>query len=253
MIDITFIGTSGSILTKDYSYPSLLINHNLLLDCGEGTTQKLMELECIDEIKTICFSHLHNDHLLGVFSLLWYYWINKRKDPLNIVGPIGIRDTIEKIIDLINTPPDMRSCELIYHELEEQDSIEPIRLDYDINYVHMEHSIPTIAYKIKKADKSLCYAGDTKPNDKLIILARNCDLLICESTFPDDLKDTAHMYNHSTPSDVISIAQKANCKRIALVHISPPFRNKIQNAKNDLTQKFSGKILIPKDLFTCSI
>ena len=69
---ITFLGTAGSTLSEHRSYPAILINKDLLLDCGEGTTQKLLQVNAINTIKTIFFTHLHNDHLLGVFSLLWY-------------------------------------------------------------------------------------------------------------------------------------------------------------------------------------
>lgn len=36
---ITFIGTSGGFLGAEKSFPAILINDDLLLDCGEGTTQ----------------------------------------------------------------------------------------------------------------------------------------------------------------------------------------------------------------------
>ncbi|TXT60635.1 MAG: Ribonuclease Z [Promethearchaeota archaeon] len=250
---ITFLGTSGSVLTKENSYPSILLNDDLLLDCGEGTTQKLLHLNSIDSIHTICFSHLHNDHILGLFSLLWYYWINGRREKISIIGPKGIKDTFEQIIKLIHTPPDMKSCELEYRELEISNSINSISMGYAMEYVHMEHSIPTIAYKIMEKDVAMCYAGDTKPNRNLKELSEDCELLICESTFPDDQKEIAHKYNHSTPSDVISIAKEVNCKNVALTHISPPYREIVKKDKERLSKDFNGKIIIAEDLLSLSL
>lgn len=59
---ITFLGTAGSIMTENKSFPSILINNDLLLDCGEACTQKLLKLKFINTIDTICISHLHGDH-----------------------------------------------------------------------------------------------------------------------------------------------------------------------------------------------
>ena len=117
---VTFIGTAGSTAAKNKGYPAILINDDLLLDCGEGTTQKLVQINSIKNIKTICLTHLHMDHYLGLFSLLWYYWLHNRNDDLTLIGPIGTKDTVKKILSLVNTPESMmKSFKIIYKEIKE--------------------------------------------------------------------------------------------------------------------------------------
>jgi ribonuclease Z len=87
-----------------------------------------------------------------------------------------------------------------------------------------------------------------KPNENITALANNCDLLICEATFPDKMASVAHNLYHSTPRDAAEIASKANAKSLALIHISPMFSKLIQKFKKQAEKNFKGKVIIPNDL-----
>lgn len=254
MVNVTFIGTVGSALTADQTYSSILIDENLLLDCGEGTTQKLIKLNMINKIETICITHLHNDHIMGIFSLLWYYWIaSQRTRPLKITGPPKLEYTIKKILELINTPKDAFKFEIQMEELEDIEEIQILNgNEYKISAVKAEHNPISFAYRIEKMENgsSLVYTGDTRPVNRLIELARDCDLLICESTFPDEMADYAHKYGHCTPSDASELALKAGVPHLILTHISAIFQNKkeIEKFKMQAENSFKNKVKIARDL-----
>ncbi|MHA1270778.1 MAG: MBL fold metallo-hydrolase [Candidatus Helarchaeota archaeon] len=254
---ITFLGTVGSALTKDLSYSSILINDDLLIDCGEGTTQKLIALNCINKIKMICISHLHNDHFLGLFSLLWYYWILRQDPtPLKIVGPPKLAFTVNSILDLINTPNNVLNLE--FEMLEDNQEIQLINNDkYKIQSIQVEHIPISFAYRIEdpKSHKSICYTGDTRPNPNIIKLSNKADLLICESTFPDDMTEFAHKYYHCTPSDAAEIALQSHAKKLAITHISALFQNKssLNKIKKQAENKFKNNIIIAKDMMSLGI
>lgn len=250
---LTIIGSGGSIMSSSRSYPSYLINDEILLDCGEGTTQKLLQLNLIESINQICLTHLHNDHFMGLFSLLWYYWLTKSKEQITIIGPPETQSTIEKIMELTNTPADMGDFQIEYIELENSSKIQELRFDYTIKARKMEHGILTFGYRVEDGDSALTYSGDTAPNQNLIDLAQESDILINESTFPDKLQEQAHEYNHCTPSDAGDIAQSANVKQLILVHISAVFEDLIPDMKEDAAGKFEGEIIIGKDLMTQEI
>jgi ribonuclease Z len=246
---ITFLGTVGSFISKDRTYPSILINNNLLLDCGEGTTQNLLKIDMIQNITTICITHLHNDHFMGIFSLLWYYWINERKETLKIIGPADTKSTIEKILDLIHTPERMKSFEIEYIPLKDIIEIQSIEEEnYTIKANKTSHLDPTFALRVEENGKSVCYSGDTKPIQGLITFFDNCNLLIHESTFPDEFQNLAHQLYHSTPHDIADIANKSNCINIALIHISPTFHDQIDKFYTQVRKHFTGTIFIPDDL-----
>jgi ribonuclease Z len=245
---LTLLGTSGSIISKSRTYPSFLVDGHILFDCGEGTTQKLLKLSSIDSIDTVCLSHLHNDHFMGIFSLIWHYWISGNKKQLKIVGPVGTQHTLETIMKLSNTPESLGNFNIEYIELEDINQIQEIRGENCLNAVKVEHGFPAFAYSIKKNGKKITYSGDTKLNQKLINLAHESDILICEATFPDKLRKFAHKHNHCTPSDSATIARDSDSRRLILVHISPMFESTIPEMKKQAETVFSKEVIIGEDL-----
>ncbi|MFX1239257.1 MAG: MBL fold metallo-hydrolase, partial [Promethearchaeota archaeon] len=207
------------------------------------------QLGIIDSIKTICLTHLHNDHFLGLFSLLWHYWINQRSNDVTLIGPKGTQETVETILTLINTPKSMRSSyEVRYIELNE--TLEPRKVMgiMGITYISVEHRIPALAYKIERNGKSFCYTGDSKLVPTLIHIARGCDTLACESTFPDELADFAHKHYHFTPADAAELALETQCKKLILVHISSYFIDQLDIFKQQAEQKLRKSVILAEDL-----
>ncbi|TFF88837.1 MAG: MBL fold metallo-hydrolase [Promethearchaeota archaeon] len=255
---IIFLGTCGSALTADLTYSSILINQDLLLDCGEGCTNKVLKLGVIENLKTICITHLHNDHFLGLFSILWYYWIvTQRKESLKIIGPPKTEFTVRKILGLINTPKNALKFEMNFIELEDIETVQVIENNgYHIKAIKMDHHPISFGYRVEDSNKkSVFYTGDTKPNDRIVKISKNCDLLIIESTFPDDFSNFAHKYHHCTPYDAGLLAQKAEVKKLALTHISSLFQNEkeIKKIEKQAKKQFKNEVIIAKDLLTIEI
>lgn len=252
-LKITLLGTVGSVASKKRGYPAIVVNDNLLLDCGEGTTQKLIQLELIDTINTICLSHLHCDHYTGIFTLLWHYWIAKRTVDINIIGPKGIKETIEKIIKLVNTPISMRSCKLNYIELEENNEIQSIQNQHDIKGMKTNHVPLTFAFRISDGNKSMCYTSDTGPCKELVNLIKGSNVLITETTFPDKFSELAHSLRHSTPSDAAELAELSHCDTLVLFHISSYYEELLNNFKEEAERKFKKEVILAQDLLILEI
>ncbi|MEM2133670.1 MAG: MBL fold metallo-hydrolase [Candidatus Freyarchaeota archaeon] len=239
---ITFLGTAGSMITKSRTNPSVLVDEDLLIDCGEGTSQKLLAiLGDLSKIDSILISHGHADHIMGITSLLWAMWLsNRRNKDLKIIGPEYIEALVTSLLKLGYTPLD--------------------RLTFRINYAFDTHSYeniffkPTLhyptnfAYRIERRGKSICYTGDTAPCEGLIDLAEKCDVLIHEAAFPDELSNLAHKLNHSTPSDAGQLASKANVRILALVHWPDTFEGNESILIDQARRSFDGEIILAKDL-----
>lgn len=250
---ITFIGTAGSVISTTRSFPAILINNDLLLDCGEGTTQKLVGLKVINGIKTICITHLHCDHFMGLFSLLWHYFISGRKEGLEIIGPPQTKVTIEKIIDLMNTPVELRGFRIAFKELSDNDEIQTINANNLIKCVKADHVPVSFAYRIERENKVVSYSGDTHIHPNLTKLFKDSDLLICEATYPNKLSKMTTVYHHCTPSDAAEMALRANCKKLVLFHISSFFANDIENFKKAAETKLNKEVLIAEDLMIIEV
>ncbi|MEK6846546.1 MAG: ribonuclease Z [Nanoarchaeota archaeon] len=68
--------------------------------------------------------------------------------------------------------------------------------------------------------KKLTIILDTAQNQNCIEIAKNSDLLICESTYSAEEQEKATEYKHLTTAQAAEIAKKSKAKQLALVHIS---------------------------------
>jgi ribonuclease Z len=69
-------------------------------------------------------------------------------------------------------------------------------------------------------EKKLTYIPDTGYFAELKKLAKESDLLICESSFGEDFSEKAEEYYHLTASKAAKIAKEAKTKRLYLTHFS---------------------------------
>ena len=88
---LNILGTASALPTSDrYSSAHVLDVHGrlFLIDCGEGT-QMQMRRKGISFLKvdTICLSHIHGDHIFGIFGLLSTMGMLGRTSVLNIYAP----------------------------------------------------------------------------------------------------------------------------------------------------------------------
>ena len=61
-------------------------------------------------------------------------------------------------------------------------------------------------------------------NQNCIKIAKDANLLICESTFASDLKEKAHEYLHLTAEEAATIAKRAKVKKLILTHFSQRYK-----------------------------
>ena len=66
-----------------------------LLDCGEGTQWRLLENRVRHQrLRAVFISHLHGDHVFGLFGLLGTMHLAGRTEPLCLIGPPGLDEML---------------------------------------------------------------------------------------------------------------------------------------------------------------
>jgi ribonuclease Z len=98
-----------------------------------------------------------------------------------------------------------------------------------INYCKIKgfRTVPTIHCKQSYGivityinDIKISYSGDTRPSPWFIEASKNCDVMIHEATFPNNLQQNAEDFLHSTIKEAVESGIKANCWRVILTHFS---------------------------------
>lgn len=88
---LTILGSSSALPTSE-RYPSahVLNAHErlFLIDCGEGTQMQLRKSKIrIAKINHIFISHLHGDHVFGLYGLLSTFSLMGRENPIHLYAP----------------------------------------------------------------------------------------------------------------------------------------------------------------------
>ena len=264
MLEITFLGTSAAVPSRDRAMSALAVKQGpsvTLFDCAEGTQRQLMVSKLsFMKIDAIFISHMHGDHVFGLPGLIQTMDLCARDRPITICGPVGISQTVEKLLTSCETE---LNFEVEVKELSPGDVVQ-LR-DANVTAFATEHGTPSLGYIYRENDlrgrfdkakaislglspgpdfakiqngetvrgvrpeeiigpsrpgMSAAYTGDTISLDSIADACSGVDLLIHESTYSDDDTDLAEKNLHSTCVQAAETAAKAKVRALVLTHIS---------------------------------
>lgn len=122
MFRVTVLGSSAAMPTKNRGVTSLAVERDgelLLFDCGEGTQRQMTMAKLSRHDPSVIFiSHLHGDHVLGLFGFLMSMSMHDRRTPLKIVGPARLKRLVRGVLEVLGT-----------------------RLTFDLNFVQAKKGI----------------------------------------------------------------------------------------------------------------
>lgn len=158
-IEVTFLGTTAGVPTKDRGHPAVHIKYrseqeyNCLFDCGEGTQRQILFTDVnFMRIDDIFITHWHADHFAGILGLLETMNLEGRTKPLNIYGPEA-----QRFVDIIEELGySSKKYEVVAHDAWFEGTAPQIVLDKDefqVLAVPVKHSIPAVAYAFAEKDR----------------------------------------------------------------------------------------------------
>jgi ribonuclease Z len=156
-MEIIFLGSGSALPTKERMLPCIVINRdgeNILFDCGEGTQFQMANAGIKPfRIKNIFISHLHGDHIFGLPGLLSSMNLFKRTDPLNIFGPVGLKDYLEACFRTTNTT---KRYEINITEIPNDFTGGVIyeNDEYFVDSLPLEHSLFDLGFRFQERDKA---------------------------------------------------------------------------------------------------
>ena len=208
------------------------VENCLLFDCGFTAPPPFWK-SCpdADRLDAIWISHFHGDHFFGLPALLTRFRQMNRTKPLLIVSQRGAEEIVTQTL------------RLAYPSIAD-------KLQFDLRFVSVEpgdvvsaagfvwqsalngHSLRNLSVRIEKGGKSLFYSGDGLSTDETLFLARGADLAIHEAFRVD-----GEFPGHSTVSNCMDFARRANVRRLALVHVE---RNERKLRRGEILRMIAG-------------
>jgi ribonuclease Z len=108
------------------------------------------------------------------------------------------------------------------HKIKEGPHLEKLKQGKDILFEGKKVSVKDATYLVP--GKKISYVMDTIYTSNAIKLAKNADLLLCESTYQNKEEDKAEKYKHMTAQDAAKIASQANVKQLIITHFSQRYQ-----------------------------
>ena len=156
---LTILGSSSALPTSE-RYPSahVLNAHErlFLIDCGEGTQMQLRKNRIrFAKINHIFISHIHGDHVFGLYGLLSTFSLMGRENPVHLYAPSSYQQILHSHLQDFDIH---LSFEIDFTPLSGKDPV----LILDDKYITvtsfpLQHRVPAFGFlfREKKADRNI--------------------------------------------------------------------------------------------------
>ena len=244
------MGTASAMPISDRNPSAQMLNVHgrlFLIDCGEGTQQTIRRLHMsFVKIEAIFISHIHGDHVFGIFGLLSTISLYGRTAPIDIYAPPSFGSVLKFFLSYFGEgvafpinfhPLESKGPEVVYDS--KVLSVSAFPLNHKIEcygFRFDEKASPRRPDKAPFKARSYAYCSDTAPFPELAEWVRGVDVLYHEATYIEEYAEKAGLYHHSTAAQAAMCARDAGAGRLILGHYSSRVRD------ISLFEKEAGKI-----------
>jgi len=191
---LTILGSSSALPTSE-RYPSahvLNVHERLfLIDCGEGTQMQLRKCRIkFGKINHIFITHLHGDHVFGLYGLLSTFNLMGRQNPLQLYAPENYR---ELLLSHLRDFDINLNFEIEFKPLDKRDPVLILDEKYiTVTAIPMQHRIDAFGFifREKQADRKILKESIEKykiPVAQIPLIKKGADLITKEGKFiPND-------------------------------------------------------------------
>lgn len=229
------MGTASAMPISDRNPSAQMLSaagRLFLIDCGEGTQQQMRRCHfSFVKIEAVFISHIHGDHLFGLFGLLNSMAMYGRSAPLDIYGPQALGGVLNFYKSYFGAED---LFELRYHPLKSA-GMEEIHVSkhLTVSAFPLKHKIDCYGFRFDEivterhhhenpayVAKSYAYCSDTAPFPELPEYVKGVSCLYHEATYMNEMADKAAARFHSTAGQAAECARQAGAGRLIVGHYS---------------------------------
>jgi ribonuclease BN (tRNA processing enzyme) len=223
---VRVLGCSGGIGGRHLRTTALLVDQDVLIDCGTGVGDlALPELALVDHV---FLTHAHLDHV-ACLPLLLDTAGDMRDRPLIVHALDETIDALRRHIFSWAIWPDFTqipSPSAPYLRFEPLRIGEPVVVaDRRITALPACHTVPAVGYRLDSGAGSLVFSGDTGPCPELWAAINGIDNLrhlIVETAFSNRERRLAAMSKHLCPSLLAEeLARLTRTTEVFITHLKP--------------------------------
>lgn len=246
---LQILGTASAMPISDKNSSAQVLNVQgrlYLIDCAEGTQQRMRQMHLsFLRIEAIFISHIHGDHLFGLFGILSTMTMYNRTQELHIFGPENLRPIIRFYLSYF---AEGQKYQIEFHELK----LDKLTKIYStkglrVSAFPLKHKIDCYGYKFEerltqrqlskplidpitkneqpRTPSSYAYCSDTMPFEELKEYVKGVKVLYHETTYTKELADKASKYFHSSTVDAAKCALEAGVGTLLVGHYSSRVRD----------------------------
>jgi len=254
-MEIIILGSGTTVPLAERASPSIALFIGkvfLLLDIGPGTVRQLAIAGLTHEdIDYVAISHFHPDHTADLIHLIFatrHPPVLKKRNPFTIIGPKSFSGFLELLKRPYGTWLDLPAGLMEIEELHTENRDRRQFKGFTLLSSPVRHTPQSIGFRIEDTSgSSVVYSGDTGYCEEIVDLAKDADLLILESSFPDGQGVEGHL----TPSQAGEIAARAGATRLVLTHFYPDCLG--SDMEGQCRRTYQGELILATDLMHISV
>ena len=204
----------------------------LLVDCGEGASGRYKSTSLpYDLVDRVFISHLHADHVAGLFMFLQGLWLEQRTRDLRIHLPAGGIEPLTKMLNAMFLFPELLRFRL---KLEPLHQAKPTVVDgvrvTPYRTSHLDRLRKAYGKQYKQEFEAFCFLIETgemrightadlgRPEDLGPLVRQPLDLLVCELA-------------HFRAEDLFRYLNGRDIGKIVFVHVARPYWRDLKNTR----------------------
>ncbi len=265
-------GTPGAEVGRSGPAMAIVVDETpYLVDLGPGVVRQAAAAAAAGvaglqprNLRIAFVTHLHSDHTAGFPDVILTPWALGRRDPLNVYGPPGLAAMSGSLLDAYREDIRVRTegaemltrtgVQVQAHEVEPgvvyEDNLVKVEA-FEAPHGTWEHAY---GYKFTTVDRTIVISGDTGPNEALVEIAKDADVLVHEAYGAYGFfqrRPQAQGYHgafHTSATKVGELAARARVGLVVLTHQLHLAGEDPEQLVEEVEAQYSGPVVYGRDL-----
>jgi len=221
-VKITVIGSSPAWPNPGGAHSGYVIEHDggrLLVDCGPGVLGRLREREGWPHVDAVAITHFHLDHWGDLVPWVWGAMYRAAGVSIDDRPDLWVHAGGHELLERFGARfgfSDMFDRVFTVREYAGEEAFTAAGID--VTPVRLPHyRLETYGFRLAANGKTIAYSGDSGPSERLVDLARDTDLFVCEATLLNG-EDDGLPRGHLSVEEALAAAADSGTRRVLLTH-----------------------------------